>query len=513
MSTKLARRLIEPDYWTCPHGVRTRPEAIETYGPEVAEVNAAAGFAPDPQQELALDLIFAIRPDGSPASFEFCVICCRQNLKTGLFKQAAIGWLYVTEQRLIVWSAHEMSTTNEAQRELGELMLGSPALRRRMMAQKNDGIYSDNGAERIELATGQRILFKARTRDGGRGLAVPKLILDEAFALKASMMGSLIPLMMAQQDPQVLYGSSAGKADSEVLFDIRDRGRNGSSPRMSYLEWLSPREECESEDCTHAKSGVKGCALDRPHLRMKANPTITTGRISLETLDDMRQAMPPAEFMRECLGWWDDPAEGGEERLDEALWTDMRGVTSEDLSALAFGITVHPDRSRAVIGVSGRRSDGFVQVEVVAEGRGTRWPVDWITSRIPTWHPCAVILDGTAASLAPLFEDLGIEAVTTSSTDRAQASVGFYDDFMAARLRQPGELLLDEAVRTSTRRKMRDGFVWDGPNSSPLAAVSLAHWGMTVFGGPVEKPPPASPKPVRTSKAGSYTSDLLTTGF
>src|SRR6478672_2383766 len=97
VSAKLAKRLVEPDYWTSPQGTRVRPESFMTYGPEVADLCARADFEPDAQQQLGLDLIFAIRPDGSPASFAGCVICCRQNMKTGLFKQTALGWMYVTE--------------------------------------------------------------------------------------------------------------------------------------------------------------------------------------------------------------------------------------------------------------------------------------------------------------------------------------------------------------------------------------------------------------------------------
>jgi hypothetical protein len=221
---RLAKRLIEPDVWTCPHGrARWRPQKVLTYGPEVADVNADAGFAPDPQQELGLDLIFAVGEDGRPLTFEFCVICCRQNLKTGLFKQTAVGWIVVLEEPDVVWSAHEMSTTRDAQNELADLFR-SPTLERWMLPQKNEGIYTENGEERLELRdpeTGEvhKIWFKARTASGGRGLARGKLILDEAFALQAAMVGSLMPIMLTKPRAQVVYGSSAGKADSEVLRD------------------------------------------------------------------------------------------------------------------------------------------------------------------------------------------------------------------------------------------------------------------------------------------------------
>ena len=383
MSVRLAKRLIEPDHWTCPHGRKQRPESVLTYGPEVADVNAAAGFAPDPQQELGLDLIFAIRPDGLPASFEFCVICCRQNLKTGLFKQAAIGFIYVTDTPLVVWSAHEMSTTTEAQRELANMILGSPTLRRRLLPGTNDGIYYANGEERIEFAKsdnapdGQRIMFKARTRDGGRGLAAPRLILDEAFALKKPMMGALLPLMTAQTDAQVLYGSSAGKDDSEVLFDIRDRGRKGSTPRLSYLEWLSEREACGDPECVHPKDAPDrgiDCALDREHLLIKANPTISTGRITLERLRDLRQAMPPEEFMRECLGWWPEPVSAIGGVFKPGAWAGCAVPKRPELltEGIALGVACSIDGVWTSIGAATPLGDDRWAVGAVDRSRGSR---------------------------------------------------------------------------------------------------------------------------------------------
>jgi hypothetical protein len=521
VSRRPARRLVEPDFWTCPHGVRTRPKKALTYGPEVADVCAEAGFAPDPQQELGLDLIFAINPDGSPASFSTCIICARQNLKTGLLKQTALGWMFVLDVPEIVWSSHEMSTTRAAQDEVAELIRRTPSLSRHMMPTKNEGIYTENGEERIELADGRKIWFKARTLTGGRGLAKGKLILDEAFALRKRMVGSLLPILLAQTDPQVVYASSPGQPESEVLFDIRDRGRAGTTPRMNYLEWGGqPIPPCrDGERCRHPKTGLKRgdpCAYNRIEIVERNNPTLTTGRITIQTLDDLRHDLPLEEWVRECMGQWEEPATTGQEKLDTELWAGMGQPDTGPLSPLAFGVTVYPDRARAAIGVAGRRDDDLVQVELVAEGRGVRWPLDWIASRVPVWKPCAVVLDGTALALAPHFEELGIEVVTTSSGDRAQATVGFYDDFMAERLRHPGEQMLDRGIETATRRKLGVGFVWDGPEVGPLSAVTLAHWGLATHGAPpAPSPPPPLParRAQRSRATDSLTSDLTSAGF
>lgn len=490
MSAPLATRLVEPDHWTCPHGKRTRPEKTLTYGPIVADLCAKIGFAPDPQQELGLDLIFAIKPDGSPASFEFCVICCRQNLKTGLFKMTAIGWLFVTDQRLIVWSAHEMSTTNEAQRELGDLLLGSPHTRRHMMANKNSGIYDANGEERIELANGQRIMFKARTESGGRGLAAPKLILDEAFALKASMLGALLPLMTAQEDPQVLYGSSAGKADSVALRDIRERGRNAMSPEMAYIEWLSKKEACADEHCRHPKdAAIRGidCALDREHLIRAANPTITTGRIRIETIRNLRQALPPEEFMRECLGWWDDVSEL-ERPIDVAKWAALaKGVVPPDGPPDYFALTQSPDRIGYI--AVGFRSEGSAFVDIAEAGRvdDSTKIVQWFKERRGRGKRVVVAIDSRdpAAAYVNELRAAKIRVNVTTQSDSVRACGGLESDVESKTIRHIDQPLIRKGFESAKKRMVGKAGQWEfdlddpTPEVAAVRAITLARYGLT----------------------------------
>ena len=156
---------------------------------------------PDPAQRLALDAIFA-QKDGRSAAFEVAVISSRQNIKTAIFKMAALGWLFITGERLVVWSAHEFPTAAEAFRDLDDLVTGCDYLRRQVR-----NIYRGNGDESIELLSGARLIFKTRTKGGGRGLSGRKVILDEGFALRPMHMGALLPTLSAQPDPQVLYGS------------------------------------------------------------------------------------------------------------------------------------------------------------------------------------------------------------------------------------------------------------------------------------------------------------------
>lgn len=471
--------LVKPAY-------ATHPEYGKTLGPEVADLATLAGYAPDPEQVDALDHMFALKPDGKVAAFEFCVICSRQNLKTALFKMAVLGWLFITEQRLIVWSAHEMKTTKEAFLDLEVLITGCPPLSRRLAGGPSRGIYRGNGDESIALASGQRIIFKARTHGGGRGLSGDKVILDEAMYLQASHMGSLLPTLVARPDPQVVYGSSAGLAASHVLRAIRDRGREGD-PSLAYMEWGAPEGGCTSEDCSHGLK-VAGCALDDVDNWRRSNPALGR-RITVETLSAQRRALPSEEFAREFLGWWDDPAPLDDGGIDPELWASRTDRGSEPGDPVAFAVDVTPDRTQSCIAVAGRRDDGRAHVGIVAAGRGVGWVVDRVVELVGKWKPCAVVVDGRspAASLLPVLAERGITAEVTNATDMARACGAFYDGVVEDSLRHLGKPGLTAAVAGATTRPLGEGFAWDTRSGarrdiSQLVAATLALHGFAVHG-------------------------------
>lgn len=500
--SKLAKRLVSPDL-VCPDHW-SGPDWVLTDGPAVAELNAAAGFPPDPQQELGLDLIFAVGANGLPACFAFCAICCRQNLKTGLLKQAAIGWLYVTDERRIVWSAHEMDTTRDAHKDLATMIEDTPALARRLPATQNRGIYDANGQERIELATGQVLKFKARTLSGGRGLTGDKVILDEAFALKPAHVGALLPTMTARPSGQVLYASSAGKADSSVLRDVRDRGRAGSSPRLAYIEWLAPKEPCSDPDCRHPKDATErgiDCALDREHLWRAANPTITTGRISLQTIADLRQELPPEEFARESLGWWDEPADGAAATFGPGRWEACAAEEPERMpeAPAAIGVAVSVDQLWASIAAATKVElpdpedpEAEPQERVFVAPVDRREDVDWVVAevkRIQDATDCAVVIDekGPAGHLIPALEEADVAVDTVNLAEYTAACADFFQKVRGQGLMHPSAAELDDAVEGAAWRNIGDGQrAWGRRNStaeiSMLEAATLAVHGAEQLG-------------------------------
>lgn len=477
--------LVEPAFQGAP-GWRS------TLGPEVADLARMVGFVPDPEQQLILDAAFAIDERGKSAAFEVAAVVGRQNLKTGAIKQMALGWMFVTEERLVVWSAHEFRTAQESFRDMEELIESSSYLSRRVKQ-----IHRGNGDEAIELVGDRRLIFKARTKGGGRGLSGDKVILDEAFALQPMHMGALLPTLSARPDPQVVYGSSAGLAESVVLRGIRDRGRAGKDRRLAYFEWCAPppQEACrDGVKCTHALD-AKGCGCDKPELWQVANPQLGR-RISLDYVAAERRALPPAEFARERMGWWDEPV-GGLVPITPEAWAACADGESQVQDPVALAVDITPDRSMAAISAAGRRADGLMHGELVEHRSGTGWVVDRLVELASNWRPCAVVVDpgGPAGSLEKELNERGFRAEPSDGEWRlhlvgtreyAQACGALVDDVNNGRWRHLDQGPLNRAVEGARTRPLAEAWAWSRRNSeddiSPLVSVTLARHGFATHG-------------------------------
>lgn len=483
MTPNVAVRQVDPTFCHV-------PQSVETYGPEVADLCSLAGFEPDPEQELALDALFAIRADGSSAAYDFCVICARQNLKTGLLKQACLGWLFITEQGLIVWSAHEFNTTKEAFRDLVDLIEGAPALSKRLAAGPSHGIFQSAADTHIELGSGQRVIFKARTNSGGRGLSGDKVILDEGFALKPSHMSSLQPAISARPDPQIVVASSAGLVDSAVLRGFRDRGRAESSPRQAYIEWTAPEDSCEDSECLHEWPYAKGCALDRRDFWRLANPALGR-RITEETIQAEREVLDAAEFARERLGWWDDPTAAGpfpagiwQARADLSPVDPETGlVVSQIVGKPSVALDMAWDRRSCALAVAGFRGDGKVQGEVVEDVPITPSNlVEMAAAVVRNHHAAGVWIEPTSAAgaLVPDLKKAGVRVLDVKSQAVNQACGYLFDAVIEGSFVHLSQASLDTAVGGAQKKASGESWRWDrkaGADISPFMAVTLAVWG------------------------------------
>lgn len=490
-----ARRRLEPTYLHV-------PEYVETFGPEVADICARAGYAPDPEQELILDATFAILPSGKPAAFEVDMVGPRQNFKTGVLKMIELGWLFVTRERLSIHSAHELSTTEETFRETAALIEDNQFLSRHLLPTRGDrpGITAANGRWAIELTGDRRLRYRARQATGGRGLSGDKVVLDEFFAVTPAVIGSLYPTLSARPRPQVVSASSAGLLMSDALRDKRDRGRLGLTANQFYVEYSdrrgptpkNPNVGCASPTCNHAKT-AEGCALD-DEARWAEIMSALGRRVLPSTIRSLRQAMPPEEFAREFLVWWDDPPLDVTSRVFGPHW-GRQGIPDAALPIpRCVAVAIEPDRSHSSLGAIGDYGDDSLQVVFPATsdpsrgGRrpGTTWVVDEVCG-IADRHniPVAIAGVGPAADLvAPLQTRLGARLLVADMPALKDACAAFYDGVTEShRIFHNDDAELNAAARGAIKRMSGDRFLW-GRDASMLEAVTLAVWGA---GQPVEE--------------------------
>lgn len=456
---------------------RSRPASKWTNGDIAARVGADLGLPPDDEQRWILDTIFAEKAADRPAAFEFWVVGPRQNIKTSTLGIASLSELFVPAfgVKRQIWSSHLLDTSKSTFNDF-KTWIGSNHEYADLVdyyeGHQDLSIYRLDDPEAC-------IEFRARTGKGGRGLTgVKRVTLDEALFLEPKHVGAVFPTMLTRPGAQVRGASSAGLEISAQLRAVRKRGRTGTDPRMAYLEYGAERRSCADRACLHVV-GTAGCVLDDRELWWQANCALWSGRITEESLENMRNSMPPAEFMREFFSWWEDPeSEGG--ALPYGRWVELADPGAPRGTEVVFGADVAEDRT-AWVAVAWWREDGAAQVMLANEGR----PLP--PSRLAT--ECARLARDWSAPVVPpkAFEDevgsAGADVQPITAAEFAAACGGVLDRLADGTLRHGNHKALNDAVKAARWRSAgsageRAFQLKDMPEVGPLAAVVRALWGL-----------------------------------
>jgi hypothetical protein len=474
------------------------PARNSSAGQEAVDLARAAGLVLDPWQAWVVGEILGERDEmyfnevlgvwlPRSSAYESALIVARQNGKGSILEALELAWLYLLGAKTIIHSAHEFATSREHFQRIESLISGCPELKAELA---RGGIKWSHGDESINLATGQRLLFKTRTKGAARGFSPDKIVMDEAMILNQGAVSAMTYAMSARPDPQLVYAGSAGDKDSEHFGRARSRGINGGkdAERLFLAEWSA--DICTvfcDKDCTEHDDPRD------PATWAKANPALGY-RIQHDGIES-ELARDPEGFLRERLSVGDWPTDGEEWKIiPQDLWKARVDETSEISGQFVLAVDTAPDGSWTCLSAAGLNDRGDIHIEMTGrEGyydyrQGTRWVVDRVIEIWKNRRPLAVVID-KAAQAGTFIDQLAeakVKLIHPNSAEFAQSCGDFYSAVVPTREHTAFLVHLDQeplnsALAGADKRDLAGSWAWSKRNSnvdiSPLVSVTLASWG------------------------------------
>ena len=422
--------------------------------------------------------MLGVRADGRWAAPESALICPRQNGKGGVLEALELYLLFLCDEvELVVHTSHRFDTAQDHFRRIRGLIENTPSLMKRVKA-----IRVANGSEGIELKDGKRLLFKARSKGGIRGLSPDGVVLDEAFYLWDEAVSAILPSMAARPNPLRIYASSSPIAgpESDFLRRMCLRGRKGS-PTLGYVEYSAPPDaDLDDQDVWH-----------------DANPSLGT-LLTVEALLVDRGAMTDEGFGIEHLGVWSE-VQGEPPAIDPAKWSAAKVADPYKpdpgwlQSPVCFGLELTAQRDWSTFVPVGRTRSGKFGIDGAIHHPGTDWVLDRAVTMNEKHAPRFFVIDpkSQAGSFIQPFRDAGLPVLECGYQDLVRATAGIYDAIVNDGVEHRDDQLINSAVSGAIKRTYGDAWLWDrraGVTLTPLVAATLGWAG-------VNEPESSKPKP------------------
>lgn len=387
----------------------------------------------------------------------------RQNGKT-LVTVGRIAAGMILYGEWVIYTAHLQKTSTETFMELRSIF-ESKRLNKYVKEIKNA-----IGREQIILHNGGRVVFVARTRNGGRGLHGDILVFDEAQELTTEQQASFLPALAASQNPQTAYlGTPPDESCVGTVFrNIRTKVLNDEGDNIAWTEFSVDKI---------------GDVTDRTRWAA-TNPALGI-RIRETTIAAECEQMDPDTFARERLGWWSPIAENNIDYvLDKEKWDKCASNDKKPDGKTAYGVKFSADGSEVCLAGAVIPQDGIARISLIERkptGRGTRWLAEWLNERAN--KASCVVIDGRNG-VDVLIDRIADcwrfkDSVIKPSTANVIAAVSLLVDCVnegSLTWYKPQEALRDSAV-SSVKRGIGSGYGFGGSDSAPIEACSLALWG------------------------------------
>lgn len=457
------------------------------------------GVEVDPWQETSLDAILSVDEADLWTCTEFGELVARQNGKGNILLPYELGHLFLWpredgEPKLIVHTAHEFKTAQEAFRKIERVIRRSPMLMTQMKGGTR-GIKTAHGEEGFELENGTRLRFLARSKNSGVGFTCDNLIVDEGQQTPLAAMDALLPTMSSVPNHQIVFTGTVPDDldDSEYFEGVRDRGRAGGDGRSGWIEY-SPTG---SQDPDLAEE----IDITDEVVWEQSNPALGR-RMKRESIEDELSRLSRESFLRERLSVW--PNRRPEQQvvlseLDIAQWEKNGDPEARLGEAAVIAIAVGRGGGYATVAAASRADEESIFVEHKKTERGTLWVAKYVKDLKAELGNALVVLDAKNASATITdLDTAGVKYLSMNIDEIAGAHAQFIERSNDALIIHRGQEEVTKSLRFATTRTMgRAGVTWEPSDpTKPIThalAVTWAAWGVTK----AEANPPKKPAEVR----------------
>ena len=442
--------------------VRVAPEYIYTDGEDAVKILAASKLYVDPWQANVLNDWMG-RIDDDIWSAPTCGLSVpRQNGKT-LDTSGRIASGMVMFAEWVVYTAHLQKTATETFMELKGIF-ESRGLKKYVKEIKNA-----LGREQIILKNGARVVFVARTRNGGRGLHGDCLVFDEAQELTSEQQASFLPAISASKNPQTIYLGTPPDENcvGDVFRRIREKAINGENATTAWTEY-SVKEIGDVSDRTRWA---------------ETNPALGR-RMRESTVAAELEQMAPDTFARERLGWWSPVDNAKDYAIDREKWKACASDQLKPEGKTAYGIKFSSDGSSVALcgAVCPKNEKARISlIELQPTGIGIQWLADWLNERYNT-ASCVVIdgkngVDVLNEKITPVWKNK-MSVIRPSGKDVIAAASHLVNELNEQTVTwySKQDILNDSAIN-SVKRPISGGWGFGGDDSAPIEAAALALWG------------------------------------
>jgi hypothetical protein len=432
----------------------------------VAGVAGMLGWDLFPWQRDACDVALEYYADADGA---YCyrtvgIDVARQNGKTTLVL-SRIATQLIVPYSTVAYTAQDRQLAVLKWGEHVERLMTTP------FADRVAHVRTVRHGEMMIMRNGSRYLpVTPSKRKAARSLSLDLAVIDEAHAHESmDIVSAIQPTMAAKASAQLWLLSNAGDFNSGLWNHYTDLGRLEVSNPASSLCWI---EYSADEDAD---------VLDRDAWQA-ANPSLGLANgVTEAALADGALTMDADTFRREHLNVkMTATASTG---IDTATWAACRDDDATIGDRVALGLAYTSERDRGALVAAGFVDDGErIPLEVIAATSDLEELVRRTIDNARAFNAVVVIDRGNpAASTIPRLEKAKVKVRMIPITEMAAACGDLYDAAKTARLSHQGDYRLNDAVASSSKRKLGERWVWRPrgvADITPLQAATMARWGL-----------------------------------